>query len=74
MKEHKIYFTTKPNVLGNSYQSVIDLDSKTIKAGYNLFVGRDAVVVSHKQIKEINKRLISDCGYSLRNTVSLKGE
>ena len=48
-----IRYATKPNTNGNTYQSEIDNEEKTIKAGYFVFCGAPDVKATKKQINDI---------------------
>lgn len=58
-----IKIKSKADKNGNSYQTIIDNDKKTIKCGYFLFAwGCDVILNNKKQVKELAEAFICD-GY-----------
>lgn len=49
----KMYFASNTNKNGNTYQTIIDNDNKTIRKGYFLFRWKDQITMPKAQIKQM---------------------
>lgn len=49
----KMYFASNTNKNGNTYQTIIDNDNKTIRKGYFLFRWKDQITMPKAKIKQM---------------------